>query len=79
MHVIEIEDNLALRASEIARSENKSLAEFVNLTLEQTLNKRRQDRTDEEKIGRFAESYKKKPQQSDEYMVWQGEQVWEDQ
>ncbi len=78
MHVIEIDDSLALRVSEVAKSENKSLAEFVSLTLQQTLNRKRLNRTDEEKIKRFAESYKEKPQQSKEYMVWQDEQVWED-
>jgi hypothetical protein len=76
MHVIEIEDSLALRVSEIAKSENKSLAEFVNLTLQQTLNRKRPNLTDEEKIKRFAESYKEKPQQPEEYMIWQDEQVW---
>ena len=78
MHVIEIDDSLALRVSEIAKSENKSLAEFVSFTLKQTLNEKRQNRTDEEKIKRFAESYKEKPQKPEEYMIWQDEQVWGD-
>jgi hypothetical protein len=78
MHVIEIEDSLALRVSEIAKSENKSLAEFVNLTLQQTLNRKRPNLTDEEKIKRFAESYERLPQQREEWEIWQDEQVWED-
>lgn len=78
MHVIEIDDSLALRVSEIAKSENRSLAEFVSLTLQQTLNRRQHNRTDQEKIKRFAESYKEMPQQPEEYMIWLDEQVRED-
>jgi hypothetical protein len=78
MHVIEIEDGLALQVSEIAKAENKSLAEFVSWTLHQTLHRKRPNRTDEEKVKRFAESYEEKPQQPEEYMIWQDEQVWED-
>lgn len=78
MHVIEIEDSLALQASEVAKSENKSLSEFVSLTLSETLKRRRDFRTDEEKVKRFAESYERMPQQPEEWEIWQSEQVWED-
>lgn len=78
MHVIEIEEGLALRIDEIAKSENKSLTEFVNLSLREILERKRSDETIGEKIKRFSESYRKFPQQPDEYEIWQGEQIWED-
>ena len=78
MQVVEIEESLAVRIDELAKSENKSLTEFVNLTLRETLNKKTTQRTDDEKLKRFAESYKKFPQQPEEYEIWQDEQVWED-
>ena len=33
--------------------------------------------TDEEKVKTFIESYQKVPQKSEEYEIWQEEQVWE--
>lgn len=78
MHVVEIEDNLAIKIDELARSENKSLTEFVNGSLRETLKRKNEQRSDEEKVKRFIESYKKFPQQPEEYEIWQDEQVWED-
>ena len=77
MQVVEIEDNLAVKIGELAKSENKSLTEFVNLFLRETLDGKERQRSDEEKLKRFAESYTKSPQQPEEYEVWQTEQVWE--
>jgi len=78
MYVIEIEDNLANQVTEIAKAENRSLAEFVSLTLEEKLDRKRHERTDEEKIRRFAENYSTFPQRAEEWELWQSEQVWED-
>lgn len=78
MQVIEIEDSLAIKIGELAKSENKSLSEFVNLSLNEIFVRKTQKKNDEEKLKKFAESYKKFPQQPVEYEIWQGEQVWED-
>lgn len=77
MQVIEIEDTLANKVSEAAKAENKSLSEFVSLTLEEKLEKKRRGRMDDEKIRRFAESYSTFPQRAEEWELWQNEQVWE--
>lgn len=78
MQVVEIEDSLAVKISELAKSENKSLTEYVNLSLRETLSRKTKQRSDEEKLKRFAESFKIFPQQPEENKVWQDEQVWED-
>jgi hypothetical protein len=77
MQIVEIEDGLAVKISELAKSENKSLTEFVNLTLRETLDKKKRQRSDEEKLKKFAESYQEFPQQSEEYEIWENEQIWE--
>ncbi len=68
---------MAVKISELAKSENKSLTEFVNLTLRETLDKKKRQRSDEEKLKKFAESYQEFPQQSEEYEIWENEQIWE--
>jgi hypothetical protein len=78
MQVVEIEDKLASKAAEIARSENKTLSEFVNLSVWEALSRKRRHRSDEEKVERFAESYREFPQHPGEYEIWQDEQVWEE-
>lgn len=78
MHVSEIDDSLASKAGEFAKSENKTLSEFVNSSLQETLLRKRRQRPDKEKIERFAESYRKIPQEPEEYEIWQDERVWED-
>jgi len=77
MKAIEIEDDLAVEISALAKSENKSLAEFVDLSLRETLSRKIRQDSDEEKLKKFDESYKKFPQQPEEYEIWQDEQVWE--
>jgi metal-responsive CopG/Arc/MetJ family transcriptional regulator len=77
MMQIVIDENLTPRIVEAARLENKSPSEFVNATLRETLQKVESLKTNKEKVKRFIESYKKFPQQSDEYEIWQDEQVWE--
>lgn len=78
MEVVEIDDNIASRIGKLAESENKSLTEFVNLTLLDVLDKRISLRSDEEKLKKFAESYAKKPQLNEEWKIWQSEQAWEE-
>lgn len=77
MQIVEIEDGLVAKINEAAKSENKSLTEFVNASLRETLNRKNRQRSDEEKLKRFADSYKKAPQQPKEYEIWQNEQAWE--
>lgn len=76
MHVIEIDDTLASKASAFAKAENKSLAEFVSLSVRETLIRKNRQRSDEDKIKQFAESYKKFPSQPEDYEIWENEQVW---
>lgn len=76
MQVIEIEDNLAVKISEAAQSENKSLRDFVDLSLRDVLKRIEHRKTDEEKVKKFIESYEKFPQKAEEYEIWQDEQVW---
>ncbi len=76
MQVIEIEDSLAVKINEAAQSENKSLNEFVNSSLREVLRRIEHRKTDGEKVKKFIESYEKFPQQSEEYEIWQDEQVW---
>jgi len=78
MQVIEIDDKLASKVGEYAKSENKTLSEFVRLSLLETLSRKRRRQSESEKIERFAESYRKFPQAPGEYEIWQDEQVWED-
>ena len=78
MQVIEIDDSLATWAGEAATEENKTLKDFVNLAIRESLRKRNAERSDEEKIRRFAESYSTFPQKADECEMWLAEQVWED-
>lgn len=77
MQTVEIEDNLAVKISELAKSENKSLTEFVNLSLRETLERKKRLTSDEEKLKRFADSYQRLPQKPEESEVWDDEQVWE--
>jgi uncharacterized protein (DUF1778 family) len=78
MHVVEIEDSLAAKINQAAKAENKSFTEFVNSSLREVLKRAERRETDEEKVKRFAESYKKFPQKSEEFEIWQDEQIWED-
>ena len=78
MQVIEIDDTLAIKASIFAKTENKSLSEFVNLSLRETLIRKGRQRSDADKIKQFADSYQKFPEQFDDYEIWQDEQVWGD-
>ncbi len=76
MQVVEIEDGLAVRINEAAKSENKSLTEFVNSILRERLSANESRRTDEEKVRKFIASYEQNPQTPEEYEVWESEQVW---
>ena len=62
MQVVEIEDNLAVKIGELAKSENKSLTEFVDLSLREAIIQKTRKKTDEEKIKKFADSYRNFPQ-----------------
>ncbi len=79
MHVIEIDDSLAKRATAAANAENRSLAEFVSSALSETLAKKVGKAPSDEKVRKFAESYSAIPQRAEEWDIWQSEQVWEDQ
>lgn len=70
MQVIEINDILASKASIFAENENKSLSEFVSLSLRETLIPKSRQRSDADKIKQFAESYKKFPEQAEDYEIW---------
>jgi len=78
MQVIEIDDILAARANVIARTENRSLSEFVSVSLLETLERKAHDLSDEDKIKRFAASYQKFPERVEDYEIWESEQVWEE-
>ena len=78
MPVVEIDESLAVWADEAATAEDKTLQDFVNSAIRDSLRKRNAERSDEEKIRRFAESYSTFPQKADECEIWLDEQVWED-
>ena len=73
MQVVEIEEDLLAEIDEAVKRTATSRTEFVRDALLQALNRQNND---EEKIRRFAESYRRQPQQPEEYEVWQAEQVW---
>ena len=73
-----IDEKLTPKIIEAARLENKSPSECVNATLRETLQKVRNQETDEEKVKRFVESYEKFPQQPEEYEDWEEVQAWGD-
>jgi len=77
MQVVEIEDSLAVKIGELAKSENKSLTEFINSFLRENFDIKKRQTSDEEKLKRFTDSYQNFPQKSEEYDIWQDEQVWE--
>ncbi len=62
------------RVDEVAENLHKSRLDFINETLQEAL--RRQEI--EEKERRAIESYRRLPQQPEEYEIWQDEQVWGD-
>ena len=76
MQIIEIEDSLAVKINEIAKTENRSPTEFVNSALREKLRIIESRRNDQEKVKKFIESYEKLPQKPEEYEIWQNEQVW---
>lgn len=78
MQAVEIDETLAVGANKEATAEDKSLNDFVNSAVKELLRKRNAERSAEEKIRRFAESYSTFPQKAEESELWQDEQVWED-
>ena len=78
MQVVEIDESLAVWACKVATAENMTLQDFVNSAVRELLRKRNAERSDDEKIRRFAESYSTFPQKADECEIWLDEQVWED-
>lgn len=77
MQTVEIDETLATWAHKAATAEDKSLSDFVNSAIRDMLRKRNAEKSDEEKIQRFAESYAAFPQKAEEWEIWQDEQVWE--
>lgn len=78
MQIVEIDETLAEWAVKAADQEDKSLNDFVNSAVKELLRKRNAERSDEEKIQRFADSYSTIPQKAAECEIWLDEQVWED-
>ena len=78
MQAVELDETIALWASKAATAEDKTLNDFVNSAVRDLLRKRNAEKSDEEKIRRFAESYSKFPQKASEIEIWLNEQVWED-
>ena len=75
---ITIDENLATKITRLARSKKESPTEFVNSYLREIVEKNDVTLTDEEKVKRTIESYRKFPQQPEEYEIWLDEQIWED-
>ncbi len=78
MQAVEIDETLADWAGKVASAENRTLNEFVNSAVKELLRKKNAERSDEDKIRRFAESYSTFPQKAAEVEIWLDEQVWED-
>lgn len=78
MQVVEIDESLAAWAGKAAADEKKTLSDYINLAVRESLRKRNAESSDDEKIRRFAESYSTFPQKAEECEIWLDEQVWED-
>ena len=75
---ITIEENLAKKIVKIAETKKESPTEFVNSSLRKVIRQNEEIVSDEEKVRRTLEAYRKFPQQPEEYEIWLDEQVWED-
>jgi hypothetical protein len=75
---ITIEENLAKKIVKIAEIKKESPTEFVNASLRKVIWQNEEIVSDEEKVRRTLEAYRKFPQQPEEYEIWIDEQVWED-
>jgi metal-responsive CopG/Arc/MetJ family transcriptional regulator len=75
---ITIEENLAKKIVKIAETKKESPTEFVNSSLRKVIRQNEEIVSDEEKVRRTLEAYRKFPQQPEEYETWIDEQVWED-
>jgi metal-responsive CopG/Arc/MetJ family transcriptional regulator len=75
---ITIEENLAKEIVKIAKTKKESPTEFINSSLREVIQQKEAIVSDEEKVRRTLESYRKFPQQPEEYEIWLDEQVWED-
>jgi metal-responsive CopG/Arc/MetJ family transcriptional regulator len=78
--VIELDEKLVAEIDAVAKDFNKNRLQYINESLQKSLQDDflQKKRSDAEKVKRFVESYKKMPQQPEEYEIWQDEQVWED-
>ena len=73
---ITIEKNLAKKIIQIAKSKKESPTDFINSSLREVIQRNENVFTDAEKVKRTLESYRKFPQQPEEYEIWLDEQVW---
>lgn len=71
---IDIDEKLWEEAETLAKNLHINRTEIFQDTLREVLKKLKIA----EKERRAVESYRKTPQQSEEYEIWQDEQVWED-
>jgi len=71
---IEIDEELLAEADALAKELQINRTEIFQNTLQEVLRKLRLIEKDRKTI----ESYKRLPQQPEEYEIWQEEQVWED-
>jgi L-ribulose-5-phosphate 3-epimerase UlaE len=87
---IDIDEKMWAEAETIAKDLNINFSEMLIDTFRKDLyllrdeknkklsvNMQKKEVSDEEKLSRTLESFRKFPQQPDEYEIWQDEQVWE--
>ncbi len=88
---IDVDEKMWAEVETIAKDLNINLEEMFVNTLREDLyrlrdkknetsfpNERKKEVSDEEKVRRTLESFRKFPQQPEEYEIWQDEQVWEE-
>lgn len=75
---IEITEKILKEVDQAAQTLRKSRADFVEYALNETVIKVNKKLEISEKERKIVEAYRKFPQKSEEYEIWQDEQVWED-
>ncbi len=75
---IDIDEKTLAKVDEVAKTVEKSQIDYILDAINKSLTEDSKRLEIEEKEKQFIESYKKQPQQPEEYEIWQDEQVWSD-
>jgi predicted transcriptional regulator len=75
--VIELDEKIIAEVDIFAKDFKKTPEQYINDALQKSFEEARKKSEMSEKDRRFIESYKRIPQQPEEYEIWEDEQVWE--